>query len=273
LARGSNVVRGAKREVISRCYNLILRGTLAARFSDAQCGFKAIRSDVAAELLPLVQDTGWFFDTELLVLAQRSGLRVHEVPVDWVDDADSRVDIVSTAVADLRGVVRLARGLVSGSIPIGRVRDRFGDANRGFASQLWRFVQVGIASTVAYGVAFVLLRTAMTAQLANLLALLVTAIGNTAANRRLTFGIRDRRGAVRQHAQALLVFALGLGLTAGSLASLHAVAPAAARWVELTVLVAANLVTTIARFLALRLWVFAHRRAAPAFPEPEVSPS
>ena len=68
--RGSRVVRGAKREFISRCYNLILRGTLAARFSDAQCGFKAIRADVAQRLLPMVEDTGWFFDTEMLVLAE-----------------------------------------------------------------------------------------------------------------------------------------------------------------------------------------------------------
>ena len=84
--------------VISRCYNLILRGTLAARFSDAQCGFKAIRADVAAGLLPLIEDNGWFFDTELLVLAERSGLRIHEVPVDWVDDPDSRVDLVTPSV-------------------------------------------------------------------------------------------------------------------------------------------------------------------------------
>ena len=103
LARGARVVRGPKREVISRSYNLILRGTLAARFTDAQCGFKAIRADVAARLLPWVEDDGWFFDTELLVLAERSGLRIHEVPVDWVDDPDSRVDIVSTALDDLRG--------------------------------------------------------------------------------------------------------------------------------------------------------------------------
>ncbi len=94
LARGSRVVRGAKREFISRSYNLLLRGTLAARFSDAQCGFKAIRADVAERLLPMVEDTGWFFDTEMLVLAERAGLRIHEVPVDWVDDPDSRVDLV-----------------------------------------------------------------------------------------------------------------------------------------------------------------------------------
>jgi glycosyltransferase involved in cell wall biosynthesis len=101
LARGAQVVRGPKRELISRGYNLLLRGTLAARFTDAQCGFKAIRADVARQLLPHVGDTGWFFDTELLVIAQRAGLRIHEVPVDWVDDPDSRVVIVATALADL----------------------------------------------------------------------------------------------------------------------------------------------------------------------------
>ena len=76
LARGAQVVRGPRREIISRCYNLLLRVTLGARFSDAQCGFKAIRADRARELLPLVEDTGWFFDTEMLVLAERSGLRL-----------------------------------------------------------------------------------------------------------------------------------------------------------------------------------------------------
>ena len=96
----------------------MLRGTLAARFSDAQCGFKAIRRDVAEQLLPLVEDTGWFFDTELLVLAERSGLRIHEVPVDWVDDPDSRVDLVATAVADLRGVARVGRALATGRLPL-----------------------------------------------------------------------------------------------------------------------------------------------------------
>ena len=121
LSRGSRVVRGPKRELISRCYNLILRSTLAARFSDAQCGFKAIRADVAQALLPHISDTGWFFDTELLVLAERSGLRIHEVPVDWVDDPDSRVDIVSTAIADLKGVARLLRGFGSGDIPVGAI--------------------------------------------------------------------------------------------------------------------------------------------------------
>jgi glycosyltransferase involved in cell wall biosynthesis len=126
LARSSRVVRGAKREFISRCYNLILRRTLAARFSDAQCGFKAIRGDVAEKLLPLVEDPSWFFDTELLVLAERAGLRISEVPVDWVDDPDSRVDIVATAVADLKGIRRIGRALRSDAVPISSLRAQLG---------------------------------------------------------------------------------------------------------------------------------------------------
>ncbi len=128
LARGARVVRGPKREFISRSYNLILRTVLGVRFSDAQCGFKAVRRDAAQQLLPLVEDTGWFFDTELLVLAERAGLRIHEVPVDWVDDPDSRVDIVATAVADLQGVARVLGGLASGRIPVAQVRARLGRA-------------------------------------------------------------------------------------------------------------------------------------------------
>ena len=122
LGRGSRVVRGPKRELISRAYNLIVRTSLGARFSDAQCGFKAIRADAAAELLPLVEDPEWFFDTELLVLAERSGMRIHEVPVDWVDDPSSTVDIVDTARKDLAGIWRLGRGLSSGRIPLSTLR-------------------------------------------------------------------------------------------------------------------------------------------------------
>lgn len=107
LHRDARVQRSVKRELISRSYNGLLRVLLRARFSDAQCGFKAIRADVARELLPLVRDQEWFFDTELLVLAQRRGLRIHEVPVDWIEDGDSRVRIAATALADLRGVARL----------------------------------------------------------------------------------------------------------------------------------------------------------------------
>jgi len=124
LARNANVVRGPKREFISRAYNLILKATVRNGFSDAQCGFKAVRADVAQALLPLIEDNGWFFDTELLVLAEHNGLRIHEVPVDWIDDADSRVDVRATAMEDLRGIRRMLRrfakgeGVVSaGSLP------------------------------------------------------------------------------------------------------------------------------------------------------------
>src|SRR5205814_7504080 len=128
LANGSNVVRGAKRELISRAYNALLRTVLRARFSDAQCGFKAMRTDTARELLAEVRDDGWFFDTELLVLAQRRGLRIHEVPVDWVDDPDSRVDLLATTLADLRGVVRVGRALATGRLPLQTVRSQLGRA-------------------------------------------------------------------------------------------------------------------------------------------------
>ncbi|HTX01968.1 MAG TPA: dolichyl-phosphate beta-glucosyltransferase [Acidimicrobiales bacterium] len=114
LAKGAQVRRGPKREVISRCYNAVLRLALRSRFSDAQCGFKAIRADEASCLLPLVEDDGWFFDTELLVLAERNNLRIHEIPVDWTDDPDSRVRIVSTAAADLRGIWRMLRARLGG---------------------------------------------------------------------------------------------------------------------------------------------------------------
>src|SRR5579864_7712912 len=127
LARGSRVIRGPKRELISRCYNLLLHACMGTRFSDAQCGFKAIRADQARALLPLTTDIGWFFDTELLVLAERAGLRIHEVPVDWVDDPDSRVNVRATALADIRGILRMGGG-----------------------HRMARFVAVGIASTVAY---------------------------------------------------------------------------------------------------------------------------
>ena len=266
LSRHSRVVRGAKRELISRCYNLILRSTLLTRFSDAQCGFKAVRADVARTLLPLVQDTSWFFDTELLVLAERSGLRIHEVPVDWVDDPDSRVDLVSTALADLRGVARLGRALASGALPLAEIRAQFGrqplttaaapGVTPGLLRQLVRFGAVGVISTLAYLLLFWFGRGPLGAQLANLIALLGTAMANTAANRRFTFGITGPSGAGRHQAQGLAVFGLGLALTSGALGLLHTVTPLPHPGLELAVLVLANLAATVLRFVLLRGWVF-----------------
>ena len=277
LARGSQVVRGPKREIISRCYNLLLRGTLAVRFTDAQCGFKAIRRDVARGLLPMVQDTGWFFDTEMLVIAQRTGLRIHEVPVDWVDDPDSRVDIVATAAADLRGIARLARALATGALPVRELRSQFGRAPEpsadgvpaGLVRQVVRFAGIGACSTLAFAVLYVALRAGLGAQVANFLALLITAIGNTAANRRFTFGITGRRHAGRHQMQGLVAFGLGLGLTSGSLVLLHAAWPGSGRVIELAVLVAANLAATVLRFVLLRAWMYRPARRAAATPSRE----
>ena len=109
LAPGAQVTRGLRREVISRAYNILLRLTLQVDFSDAQCGFKAGRREVIERLLPLILDEAWFFDTELLYLARRNAFAIHEVPVHWVDDPDSRVRILRTAWEDLRGIARLRR--------------------------------------------------------------------------------------------------------------------------------------------------------------------
>jgi putative flippase GtrA len=267
------VVRGAKREFISRGYNLLLRTTLQVRFSDAQCGFKAIRADAARQLLPLVQDHSWFFDTELLIIAERAGLRIHEVPVDWVDDPDSRVDIWQTAVADLRGVARLGRALAGGRLPLADLAAQLGRDSAPAAvpgvpltmpRQAVRFAAIGVASTIAYLLIFLLLRASMGAQGANLTALLLTAVANTAANRRLTFGVRGPRRRARSQLEGLVVFAIGLGLTSGSLAVVHAVNPHPHRAVEVIVLVAANLLATIVRFVLLRAWVFHPRRTGGA---------
>jgi putative flippase GtrA len=269
LARGARVIRGPRREIISRCYNLLLHATLGTRFSDAQCGFKAIRADQARTLLPLTSDTEWFFDTELLVLAERAGLRIHEVPVDWIDDADSRVKLIATALADLRGILRLGTGLARGAISIPVLGNPSPPGSRqpgGRASgpgrmvgQLARFVMVGAASTVAYVLLYLLLRGSMAAQAANAISLLVTAVANTAVNRRVTFGIRGRMHAARHQARGLIAFGIGLALTSGALAVLHASSARPGRVAEVAVLILANLVATVIRFGLYRSWVFRRR--------------
>jgi glycosyltransferase involved in cell wall biosynthesis len=108
LAPGARVVRSARRELLSRGYNALLRLALGIRVKDSQCGFKAMRADIARKLVPGVQNRSWFFDTELVVQAERAGLRVYELPVEWVEDADSRVDLMATSLENLQGVWRLA---------------------------------------------------------------------------------------------------------------------------------------------------------------------
>ncbi len=280
LARGSRVIRGPKRELISRSYNVLLRTLMGAGFSDAQCGFKAIRRDQARALLPLTQDTGWFFDTELLVLAERAGLRIHEIPVDWIDDLDSRVDIVGTALADLRGMARLGAGFARGTIQVPVLRGPSLAVRRNGAEpatssslpwQIARFAVIGAGSTIAYLGLYLLLRGSMPAQAANFISLLLTAVANTAANRRLTFGISGRPNAARHQFKGLLTFGIGLALTAGSLAVLDANSPHPGRGTEIAVLLGANLVAAALRFALYRTWVFGRskRRADRPPAEPD----
>ncbi|BCW72273.1 sugar translocase [Arthrobacter sp. NicSoilB8] len=266
LGQSSRVSRGPKREFISRSYNFLLRRTMQVRFSDAQCGFKAIRAEVAKRILPHIEDNGWFFDTELLIIAERSGLRIHEIPVDWVDDPDSRVDIRQTAVDDLRGLVRVAGSLLKGSIPVQAIYAELGrrpivpPGRPSFFGQVLRFGLVGAASTIAFALLYLVLQAPFGAQQANFLALLLTAVGNTAANRRFTFGIRGPARLFTQQFQGLVVFLLAWTITSSSLTLLHAVNVDAAPSHELLVLTGANVLATLLRFVLLRAWVFGARR-------------
>ncbi len=238
LARGARVRRGPKRELISRAYNFLLHLGLGAKFSDAQCGFKAITAVAARRLVPAVQDQAWFFDTELLILAQRAGMRIHEVAVDWTDDPDSRVDIARTAMDDLSGIVRL----------------RFGNLAPTLSRQVITFASVGIASTVAYAIVYALLRLFASPAVANLLALVTTSLANTAANRRLTFGVRGRRGFWRDQLAGMGALGVAIAITSAAIATLHMTAPHAGVVAEITLLTGANAAATITRFYLLRVW-------------------
>ena len=110
LGRGAQVQRSLKRELISRAYMLLIKGLFFTRFTDAQCGFKALSRRTAQRLIPLIKDNAWFLDTELLILAEKRGFRIKEVPVKWVEDPDTRVKILRTAREDIKGLLRLRFG-------------------------------------------------------------------------------------------------------------------------------------------------------------------
>jgi glycosyltransferase involved in cell wall biosynthesis len=256
LAPGARVIRGPKREIISRCYNLIVRTALRSHFSDAQCGFKAVRTDAARALLPLVEDDEWFFDTELLVLAERNGLRIHEVAVDWIDRTDSRVDIAHTAAADLKGIGRLVRSFasgrgVAGTAVAGLRRSYPGD-------ELSSFARIGALSTVVWLLLWLALRPALGAFAANAVALVVCSIPNTAANWRLTFAQRAPFSRQDQVMGGVALLAASLGATTFALAvAIGAGATSAAA--EGLALLLANGVVALIRFVLLRAWVYRGR--------------
>ncbi|KLL12312.1 MULTISPECIES: glycosyltransferase [Protofrankia] len=258
LVRGSRVVRGPKREIISRCYNSMLRVAFHTSFRDAQCGFKAVRADVARALLPAVENDHWFFDTELLLLAERNGLRIHEVPVDWTDDPDSRVDVVATAMEDIRGMIRVARRIIAGRAGVDLPPQvRAARLPRDMGRQLGTFAAIGVCSTLAYVVAYALLREGGASSFAaNFIALLGTAVGNTWANRRLTFGQVGSEGALRQFAESGVVFVLGLAVSSAGLGLLHALWSSSGVLVEIVTVLLSGVLATVVRFVLMRAWVF-----------------
>jgi putative flippase GtrA len=258
LASGARVVRGPRREVISRSYNLILKATLGNGFTDAQCGFKAVRADVARALLPLIEDNGWFFDTELLVLAEHNGLRIHEVPVDWVDDPDSRVHVASTARDDLKGIWRMLRSFAAGggSLPLDAFPDGAGaGVAPGLAAQLMRFAGIGAATTALFALLFVALAGPIGPIGADAVALAVCAVLNTVVNRRVTFARRGHPARRHEYGAGMAVAAVPVVVTAAALLGLGAagVTSIAADLVVLTVL---NALAAAGRFVLLRHWVF-----------------
>ena len=289
LGPGAHVVRGARREMISRGYNLLLRSALRSPCTDAQCGFKAMSREAADELLPLVEDDEWFFDTEVLITAQRVGLRIHEVPVDWVDDTDSRVEVLHTAVKDLQGVWRMLiprqlprpvkhpepsvlrppRGLSSAAPegaserrstltavdptstpPVGVPAD-----HELFADELLRFAGVGAVSTMAYAATFAALEPSLGGYLANAVAIVACSLGNTAAHRDMAGSPDGGLDIGRRMAVTAALTGVSLAFTTGALAAtralgLRSLVP------ELCAVTAGNAGAAVIRFAILRNWVF-----------------
>jgi putative flippase GtrA len=219
LTPGARPQPGPRREITSCGYSLLLQAGLGTGRADAQCGFKAITRDSARRLLPMTSSSEWFFDAELIGLAERAGLRIHEVAVN---------EPAGPGLAPLR---------------------RLG-------GPLARFAAIGLVSTVAYAAIYLALRQVMPAAAANAVSLLVTAVGNTAANRRFTFGIGGRAHVVRHQLRGLLAFGAGLALTTAALTILSVADRGAGGAAELAVLIAASIVATLLRFGLFSNWVF-----------------
>jgi glycosyltransferase involved in cell wall biosynthesis len=224
LSAGASVARRPKREFISRTYNMFLRVLFATRVRDAQCGFKAVRADVARALLPTIEDDGWFFDTELLLLAEHNGLRIHEVPVDWIDDVDSRVNVVSTAVGDLKGSLRMARTFARGRGYVDLGANARHGIDDDFGRRIVSFAAIGAVSTVVSLALYLWWRHPLGPVLANAAAVTATFFANTWLHARITARLRRPHwiGAVTVYVGSILltslallvVGALGLGLAA-----------------------------------------------------------
>lgn len=261
LASGSRTARCLKRETVSRGYNLLLRLGLGVGFSDAACGFKAARRDIVRPLLDRVHDDGWFFDTELLLLAEHNGLRVHEVPVDWIEDVDSRVRLAGTAAHNVRGIVRTTLAISSGraAVPL-PPRPALAPAHPEMAlarprsaalTRLATFALIGAVSTVTHATLYALLRSAWSPMCSNLAALVICGLANTEANRRWTFR-RPGADRSRMHLRAGALFLLNYLITSAAVVA----APGHDRLGETAALLATAGLMTALRFAALDRWVF-----------------
>ena len=263
LARGSRVVRGPKRELISRGYSHMVRLALRSHVSDFQCGFKAIRRQRALQILPLVDDDEWFFDTELIVTAERLGLRISETPVEWTDDPASSVDIVRTALDDLRGIWRMARRRGSAaSCP--RMPATADGPTQASADQLLSFAGVGVLSTLSYLLLFAAAWSPLGPWLANAVALAFCTLVNTALHRSLARRSPADTAGVAGRPAFVTVVAVLYGVSLVATTAAIAVANVLAGPSLVGDAVAASLaccVAALVRFSLLRGWAF---RPAPA---------
>jgi len=199
-----------------------------------------MRDEVARALLPHVEDNGWFFDTELLLLAEHNGLRIHEVPVDWIDDNDSRVHIARTAIGDLRGSARVARAFLPGRgrVELGDLARRRVDDDLG--RRLVSFASIGAASTAISLVLFLLWRQPLGAAGANAAAVTATFVANTWLHARVTARLAKPRWLA-----ATAVYLGSLALTSLALLAVHTLP------MQLLVLAVTWTIATLARVAAL----------------------
>jgi putative flippase GtrA len=268
LARGSRVVRGPKRELISRAYSHIVRLALRSRLSDANCGFKVIRRERALQILPLVEDNEWFFDTELLVTAERLGVRISETPVEWTDDPNSSVDLVTTATNDLRGIWRIARGR-----HLEQVRAQRDPAEAAgpetTADQLLSFAGVGVLSTLSYLLLFALGWSALGPWAANGAALAFCTLVNTVLHRSLARRRAPQPSTRRTAPPFVLVVAVlymvSLAATTSAIALANTVAAPSLLGDALAATIA-SCAAALVRFSLLRGWAF-----RPVVPRPALS--
>ncbi|MGW0802044.1 glycosyltransferase [Nonomuraea sp. NPDC002799] len=263
LAHSARTRRSLRREVVSRGYNALLRYGFGVGFSDAQCGFKAARTAVVRPLMDKIEDNAWFFDTELLLLAEHNGLRVHEVPVDWIEDIDSRVRVVKTAIDDLKGLARVAWSMSMGraavevrrSEPTPTHPDAVVARPRAVtAAKFLSFATIGMVSGILYALIYLPLRGFWSPALTNLCALALTGFVNIEANRRWTFH-RVRR--TTMHVRAAVLFLANYALTTVAVLS---VPPGAGLPAEVGAIAGAYCLLTLIRFAALDRWVFSRTR-------------